>query len=171
MHDGSSFCHKEYFWVCLSFTCFQLGRTTLIQERGDLLARTVFRTEDGTCTSHQDKTVKQVCQICQSVVGPGLAHDCTRSTYNRNIGELVRNSSERTLNRLLHISLKITFKNKGLSLKGDKIKLPRVGSAGRSGLEIMVGTKTHRYIPPRQYSTDNLLKLQIKLSLSDKETL
>ena len=125
--------------------------------------------EEDTLPSSLEVTVTKVCQKCRSVVGPGLSDIYSNTTLNNNIDELVRSSSEKTLNRLLQVSLKTTFEKSNLSLAGGVVKLPRVGSCGSSGLQLVVGQKYQ--LPPRKFMTDDIMKIQTKLNLSDKATL
>ena len=156
---------------CQCTNC-RVGRTTLWQEKEEMLKSLVFSTEETTPPNSPEPTVRKVCQVCRSVVGPGLSHTCSRATLNRNVEKLVKNSSVRTLNRILQVSLKTTFKRTRTGMKGSKLKLPRVGSAGGSGgLQVTVGQKFQRYVPPRRFTADDLMRLQVNLNLSDKVTM
>ena len=145
-----------------------MGRTTLIQGKKHILSRLIDSNENAKSSPE----VESICNLCKSVVGRGLGHECTRASYNDNIEKIIRQSSGRTLNRILQTSLKTSFKRAGIEPRGGEMKLPRVGKkGGKGGLKLVVGTKCHRFVPPRRFTRKDLLKLQVEYSLSDRQTL
>ena len=170
MFDPPSVTRNSAGAPCSCTTCL-VGRASLWQDKKELLDKWVFSSTDNKAPpATQEPAVSKQCLICMSYVGKGLSHICTKGTFDKNIVDLVRQSSEGTLNRIMQTSIKTKFKQSAVNIRGGQLKLPRIGSSGTSGLLVTVGTKQSHYVPPRKFSHSDLMNLQVTFNLSDKVT-
>ena len=70
----------------------------------------------------------QVCSFCNSQWGSGIKHQCNRTAKRSNLEELIRNSSNKSRERVLSSQLKEIFEVKGVSTKGGTVSHSTVGT-------------------------------------------
>ena len=105
----------------------------------------------------------QVCSFCNSQWGSGIKHQCNRTAKRSNLEELIRNSSNKSRERVLSSQLKEIFEVKGVSTKGGTVSL----STG--GTPILASLGKIRQKPDIKFSNETLNRLQNSIGASDRK--
>ena len=104
-----------------------------------------------------------VCKECQTPWGKGKTHVCNKQTKRKNKEELVRNSSEKTKQRIVSSQLKEIFEQAGASTRGGEVKL----STGGKPISVSLGKSNNK--PSTYFSNESLNRLQLKMGATDNK--
>ena len=104
-----------------------------------------------------------ICLVCKSAYGPGHKHVCSRATKRESLEELLRNTSEKTKQRVISSQLKEVFHDQGVSTQGGTVQL----STGGGPVLASLGKIQQK--PTPKFSNETLNKLQNKIGASDKK--
>ena len=115
-------------------------------------------------TTMQGNGSINVCSYCLCTIGRGKPHPCTRRDRRESLDDLVKESSAKTRGRVLSSQLKDLTGERGVPM-GKETLLP----TGGAPLPVMVGRSETKKKPSPHNSTEKLLRLQNKLSCSDKK--
>ena len=104
------------------------------------------------------------CSICLSEYGRGKPHSCNPAVRRENLQILIRNSSNKSKQKVLSSQLKEVVGEQGIK-RGEETLLV----TGGRPLPVTVGRKK-REKPSPFFTNEKLLKLQAKLEISDRKT-
>ena len=104
------------------------------------------------------------CRICLSEYGRGKRHSCNPAVRREHLDILIRNSSNKSKQKVLSSQLKEVVGEQGVE-RGEETLLV----TGGKPLPVTVGRKK-REKPSPFFTNEKLLKLQAKLEISDRKT-
>lgn len=105
----------------------------------------------------------QVCSLCHSQVGRGIQHQCDRVSKRNNLEELLRNTSDKSKERVLSSQLKEVFEVQGASTKGGTVTL----ATGGTPVQATLGKLQKK--PDIKFSNEALNRLQTSIGSSDRK--
>lgn len=105
----------------------------------------------------------QVCSLCHGQFGRGIKHQCGRASKRDNLEDLLRNTSEKSKERVISSQLKEVFVAKGATTKGGTVTL----ATGGTPVQATLG-KLHQK-PDIKFSQEALNKLQSSIGASDRK--
>ena len=113
----------------------------------------------------------KTCQYCRAEIRQGVKHICNQSERRRNFAELLKTSSQGTLETVTGAALKEVERRKELDSSGGSHSKNRdislqSGFGGAHPLLVTIGEKRK----PKQLTTEDLLKIRKKLCLSSVKT-
>ena len=106
-----------------------------------------------------------ICDSCKSHLSPGLPHDCTKTSRRENLFELVRESSTGTREIVVSRLIDSLCEDKNVNKKAGSLELRTRGSKPKT---IGFG-KFGRVAAKKQFSTEDLLKIQSSFNFSDRK--
>ena len=104
-----------------------------------------------------------ICSVCGCNYGPGYNHVCNRKTKRENLEELLRNTSQKSKERVISAQLKEVFHDQGVTTKGGTVSL----STG--GAPILASLGKTKQKPPPKFSNETMNRLQNSIGASDKK--
>ena len=113
----------------------------------------------------------KTCQYCRAEIRQGVKHICNQSERRRNFAELLKTSSQGTLETVTGAALKEVERRKELDSSGGSHSKNREislqsGFGGAYPLPVTIGEKRK----PKELTTEDLLKIRKKLCLSSVKT-
>ena len=102
-----------------------------------------------------------ICQSCQSRIGPGLPHNCNKTSRQDNIMELIKQTSVGTQEKVAARLIDNIAEDQGSNTQSGTIVL---STRGRHKKTITIGSAR----PLKMFTTEDLLKLKSTLNLRNK---
>ena len=102
-----------------------------------------------------------VCQSCQGRIGPGLPHNCNKTSRQDNLMELIKQTSVGTQEKVASRLIDNICQDKNVSSSSGTLELSTRGSFKKT---INIGTIR----PPKMFTTEDLIQLQSTLNLRNK---
>ena len=108
----------------------------------------------------------QVCSKCFSALGKGKHHICSKTTKQKNVTGILKNSSFKSRGKVASSALKLIAADQGVPTRGGIVNLP----TGSNVIPVKMGTEK---IKPKEakFSHENLKRLQVENNLSDRALL
>ena len=138
------------------------------QERAVLIS-SIFGTEQHPAREPSPPSFRKQCLNCFTYVGKGIPHDCSRTTKRTNLECIVKASSYKTKGRVTTSCLKAVFAEAGVSTRGGTVPVP---SGSSCPLKVTIGTEAAGNDgKAKEFSGEDMIKLQTAFNFSDKTTL